>query len=189
MAQRDGRTQAPEADASIAKLAELFLSSPAWVRAARMLSGGATSAVYFSHRPGEPWRIKSRAGKTRLSPGRALHPDFVFRFTPASIERLAGARGGVGGFAVELFSLLSETDPDLRIGFRITAPFATLARRGYVQLLIAGGWQVLAFGAARRVRTLADLRRLAKRLWARRTRQAYGVGPGDGQGLVRPYPP
>jgi hypothetical protein len=166
VAQRDGRTQAPEADASTAKLAELFLSHPAWVRAARMLTGGATSAVYFSHRPGEPWLLESRGGKTRLSPGRAPHPDFAFCFTPASIERLAGARGGVGGFAVELFSLLTETDPDLRIGFRIIAPFATLARRGYVQLLIAGGWQVLAFGAARGLRTFADLRRLVKRLRA-----------------------
>jgi hypothetical protein len=163
---RDGRAEAPEADASIAKLAELFLAHPAWVRAAQMLGGSASSAVYFSHRPGEPWRLESREGKTRLRPGRAPHPDFAFCFTPASIDRLARARGGVGGFAVELFSLLTQTDPDLRIGFRIIAPFAILAKRGYVQLLVAGGWQVLAFGAARGVRTLADLRRLVKRLRA-----------------------
>jgi hypothetical protein len=156
----------PETDPSIAKLTELFLSHPAWVGASRILDESATSAVYFSHRPGEPWQLVSRAGKTLLRPGAARRPDFAFRFTPTSIDRLAATSGGVGEFAVELFSLIVATDEDLRIGFRIIAPFATLARKGYVRLLFAGGWKVLAFGATRGVRTLNDLRRLVKRLHA-----------------------
>ena len=60
-----------------------------------------------------------------------------------------GARGGLGDFAVELFSLIVETDEGLRIGFRIAAPFTTLARRGYVRLLFAGGFPLVAFGASR----------------------------------------
>jgi hypothetical protein len=167
-----------EADKSIGKLAELFRSNPSWVGAARTVREGAASAVFFSHRPGEPWQIVRREGKTLLLPGRAHRPDFAFRFTPASIDRLAAARGGVGGFAVELFALIIESDEDVRIGFRIIAPFASLARRGYVRLLMAGGWEVLAFGAARGVYTLADLRRLVKRLRANEP-ESWEVGGDD----------
>jgi len=156
----------PEADASIAKLAELFRSHPAWVSAAGILRGRAASAVYFSQHPGEPWQLVSDEGATRLRPGPAPSPDFAFRFTPASIDRLAAVEGGVGAFAVELFSLIVETDPELQVGFRIIAPFHRLARRGYFALLLAGGHELLAFGAARGVRTLSDLRRLVKRLRA-----------------------
>jgi hypothetical protein len=163
----------------------MFLEKPAWVDAARRIESDATSSVFFSHRPGEPWHLERRRGKTLLLPGAAADPDFVFRFTPASIERLCSTEGGIGRFALELFELIAEEDPSLRVGFRIAAPFPRLVRRGYLRLLAVGGLRVLAFGAARGVRTLADLRRLVERVrrrapeaWEREGR--YGGGGGEG---------
>jgi hypothetical protein len=157
----------PAADAVVSGLARLFLTHPAWVRAAEKLEPRATSNVYFTHRPGEPWHLERRAGKTRLLPGPASDPDFTFRFTPAAVARLAGVDGDVGSFAVELFRLITESDPELRVDLRVLAPFARLVRRGYLGLLAAGGARVLAFGAARGVRSLAELRKLVEALLRR----------------------
>jgi hypothetical protein len=161
---------APEADLedeSVTRLARMFLEHPAWADAARRIESDATSTVFFSHRPGEPWRLERHRGRTLLLPGAAPDPDFVFRFPPASIERLCAADGGIGHFAVELFGLIAEKSPRLRVGFRIAAPFPRLLRRGYLRLLAVGGLRVLAFGAARGVRTPADLRRLVECVWQR----------------------
>jgi hypothetical protein len=100
-----------------------------------------------------------RRGQTLLVRGRARAPDFAFRFTPAAVARLAAVNGDIGDFAVELFSRILEPRGARRIGFRVIAPFAQLARRGYVRLLLAAGPKLVAFGAARGVRTLAELRR------------------------------
>ncbi len=147
-------------DETIDRLAALFLEHPAWLAAARELSGSATSTVYFSHRPGEAWRLEQRAGRTTLIPGKARDPDFIFRFTPASVEQLATIKGNIGAFAVGLFRLMGEEDEHLRVGFRIGASFARLATRGYVKLLMAAGPSVLAFGARNGIFTLGALRRL-----------------------------
>lgn len=157
-------------DADVATLAELFRSHPAWVRAAHRLDPSATTTVYFRHRPGEVFHLANHGGVTRLSRGPAAKPDFSLCFTPAAIRRLAAVQGGVGDFAVALFELILAEDDECRVGFRILAPFATLVRRGYVQLLLAGGGKLLAFGAERGVRTLADLQRLVMRL---RRREPY----------------
>jgi len=154
-------------DAVVSRLAHLFQTHPAWLSAARVLRADANSAVYFSHLPGEPWQLFGRNGTTHLEPGLPEDPDFVFRFTPASVDRLAAVRGGVGVFAIELFSLILEEDEDVRIGFRIVSSLPTLAGRGYLHLLVAGGPRVLAFGAKRGVRGLADLHRLVRRLSSR----------------------
>ncbi len=150
-------SEAPEA--TVESLARLFLEHPAWIAAARHLVPEATSNVYFSERPGEVWRLDKREGPTRLLPGGAPEPDFVFRFTPGSVARLEAVPGGVGEFAVELFSLILAEDPDLRVGFRIVGGFGRLARRGYLRLLLAAGPRVLAFGATHGIRTLRGLRR------------------------------
>jgi hypothetical protein len=174
---------APEAhgeDESVTRLARMFLEHPAWADAARRIGSDATSSVFFSHRPGEPWRLERRQGRTLLLPGAAPDPDFVFRFTPASIERLCVTEGGIGHFAVALFELIMEPSPRLRVGFRVAASFPRLVRRGYLGLLAAGGLRVLAFGAARGVRTPADLRRLVERL-RRREPEAWEVEGRDAQ--------
>ncbi|MDH3214649.1 MAG: hypothetical protein OEM05_19390 [Myxococcales bacterium] len=146
---------------SIDRLARLFLEHPAWVTAARRLAPQATSTVYFAHRPGEPWRLEHREGRTRLLPGAAADPDFVFRFAATSAERLETVRGGIGDFAVALFTLITEEDPEARVDFRIVAGFPRLVRRGYLGLLVAAGPRVVAFGASHGIRTLAALRRFA----------------------------
>jgi hypothetical protein len=151
---------ATAADSSISQLETLFREHPAWVRAAAKLEPAATSAVFFAHRPGEPWRLERIEGVTRLLPGAAADPDFVFCFPPRAIERLAGVEGDIGSFAVELFQLITESDPELRVGFRVAVPFPRLVRRGYLGLLAAGGWRVLAFGASHGVRSVAQLRGL-----------------------------
>lgn len=144
----------------MARLAELFRRHPAWVSAARSIADEATSRVYFTHRPGEAWRLEKRGGETLLLPGAGADPDFCFRFSPGAIERLAAVGGGIGDFAVELLGLVVETDPALHVDLRIAAPFERLARRGYLGLLLRGGPRVLAFGAARGVRSLFALRRV-----------------------------
>jgi len=123
--------------------------------------------VFFSHLPGEVWHLERLGAGTRLLPGRSADPDFAFRFTPKSVERLAAVQGGVGSFAVALFSAIADEDPELRVGFRIMAPFTRLVRRGYLGLLVAGGNSVFAFGASRGVRTLRQLRELVIRNRAR----------------------
>ena len=53
-----------------------------------------------------------------------------------------------------------------------------LLRRGYVRLLGAAGWRVLAFGTRHGVRSLAQLRRLVTRAFAR-SPEAWELGGGD----------
>jgi hypothetical protein len=147
---------AAASDASTERLARLFREHPAWVEAARYLGRNASSAVYFSHRRAEPWSLLQREGETQLIPGVPDDPDFVFRFTPASIEQLEAVDGDIGDFAVTLFSLVGEGEVKLRIA----AGFGRLVRRGYVKLLLAAGPPVVAYAAAHGIQTLGALRQL-----------------------------
>lgn len=156
-----------ERDEWVERLGRLFAGHPAWVAAARHLAPGVTSSVYFSQRPGEAWHLEQAAGATRLLPGAARDPDFVFRFPPAAVERLETVEGGVGDFAVALFELMTADDPESHVGFRIVAGFPRLLRRGYVRLLLAAGPRVLAFGAAHGIRTPGALRRFVAQLRTR----------------------
>ena len=140
------------------RLARLFREHPAWVAAAGHLDPEATCTFYFSHREHTPWRIEQRDSETRLAPGGASDPDFVFLFTPRSIERLEAVDGGIGDFAVALFSLI--LDDEVRL--RIAAGFPRLAQRGYLKLLLAGGPKVLAFGATHGIQTWGALRRFVE---------------------------
>jgi len=149
-------------DSVVARLAACFGEHPAWLSAAAKLQPEASSTVYFSHLPGQAWQLAMHDGRARLEPGPAADPDLVFLFTPAAVGRLAGVDGATGDFAVELFRLLAETRPHLRVRLRVAASFARLVQRGYLGLLAAGGWGVLAFGATRGVRTIAQLRRLVE---------------------------
>jgi hypothetical protein len=151
-------------DATTDRLAALFRSHPAWVAAAGHLSPEATSNVYFTHRPGEAWRLEQAHGETRLQPGAASDPDFVFRFTPDAVERLAAQEGGIGEFAVTLFTCITADDARSRVDLRIVAGFARLARRGYVRLLLAAGPRVIRFGARHGIRTPGALRRFVAEL-------------------------
>jgi hypothetical protein len=159
---------APDApDPAVDRLAALFFEHEAWISAARRLDTSATSTVYFSHRPGEVWQLVQREGRTRLLPGSSSDPDLVFRFTPAAVERLEAVEGSIGEFAVELFALMLEDDPELRVGFRVVAGFGRLVMRGYVRLLVAAGPGVVAFGVSHGVGSLPALRRFVAQLRAR----------------------
>lgn len=157
-------SDAPNDDPHVERLAWLFREHPAWCEAARRVSDESTSRVLFTHRPGERWHLARQDGESHLLPGDTPDPDFVFRFTPGSIERLARVEGSVGAFAVELFGLIVGEHPDAGVDLRIAAPFPRLVRRGYVALLVASGWRVVAFGARHGVRTLGQLRRLVEKL-------------------------
>jgi hypothetical protein len=146
-------------DPDVDRLAGLFRAHPIWCEAARGISEDATSNVFFRHRPGEPWRLVRRAGESVLEPGRAADPDLAFCFPPAAIGALEATRGGVGDFALALFRLMLDSDPERRVELRVIAPFTRLLRRGYVSLLLRGGPRLLRFGAAHGVRSLAELRR------------------------------
>jgi len=172
----------PAADPHVERLARLFREQPAWRVAARHVSDDATSRVLFTHLPGERWHLARRGGESLLLPGDAPDPDFVFRFSPAAINRLAGMSGSIGHFAVELFGLIVGEEPEAPIDLRIAAPFGRLVRRGYVRLLAAAGWRVLAFGTRHGVRSLAQLRRLVVRLAKRppATWELEAGGDADG---------
>jgi hypothetical protein len=158
-----GSTHFETEDPSVARLAALFLEHPAWVAAARHTREGVSSKVFFSHLPGAPWHLVRTGGESLLRPGPATSPDFAFRFTPASIARLAAVEGGVGDFAITLFSLILEEDEELQVGFRIIASFPQLALRGYLRLLLASGPEVLAFGARHGIaRALGNRRGLTR---------------------------
>ncbi len=176
----------PAGDPHVERLARLFREHPAWRAAARHVADDAESRVLFAHRPGERWHLARRGGESLLLPGDVPDPDLVFRFSPAAIERLAGARGSVGAFAVELFGLVVGDAPDVRVDLRIAAPFARLVRRGYLRLLVAAGWRVLAFGARHGVRSLGPLRRLVERLASRSPEAWEAEGGGDESGGLRP---
>lgn len=147
-------------DPHVRRLAELFRAHPAWCEAAQRIAPESESNVFFRHRPGQPWRLVRRGDTTSLEPGAARDPDLAFCFTPAAIEILTEAQGGVADFALALFALMLERDPDRRVDFRVIAPFPRLLRRGYVDLLVRGGPRLLWFGATHGVRTVAQLRRL-----------------------------
>jgi len=155
-------SQTQRADEWAGRLARLFAEHPAWVEAARRLSGDATSSVYFTHLPGAPWRLETRSCGVVLLPGAAADPDLVFRFTPESIAALESAEGGIGDFAVALFEQIVDGAVDLRI----RAGFGRLVMRGYVKLLFAAGPPVMAFGATHGIRTLGALRRFVADLRA-----------------------
>lgn len=171
-------TQAP--DPAAATLARLFHDHPAWIRAARHLDARAESAVFFTHLPGRPWRLARRGNRTLLVEGRCPDPDFAFRFTPAAVTRLAAVEGDdVGDFAVALFSCIVDADESARVDLRIVASFFRLARRGYVRLLLAAGPKIVAFGAARGVRTIGELARLVARMRAEGPATWEETGPAD----------
>jgi len=153
--------EADREDPQVEELARLFREHPAWRAAARYVSDpGATSDVYFSHRPGEAWHLELARDGARLLPGRSTDPDFVFRFPPGAVRRLAQADGGMADFAIALFEGIESDDPEQRIDLRIAASFPRLLRRGYVKLILAAGPRLLALGARRGWRGIGGLRRL-----------------------------
>jgi hypothetical protein len=148
-------------DEWIARLTQLFREHPAWRDAARRIRAGATSNVFFTHCPGEAWRLEvSEGGGAELLPGASDDPDLVFRFSPEAIERLESVEGGIGDFAVALFQAILDED----VSLRIAAGFPRLLRRGYVKLLRAAGRPVVAFGVAHGVSNVGALRRLVEEL-------------------------
>lgn len=145
-------------DPAVARLAWLFREHPVWTGAMAHISEGVTSAVYFSHRPGEPWYFIVDAGVVDLRPGMTKKPDFVFRFSPAAIETLAATDGGVDDVAVQLFDLILEDE----VGLRINAPFWRLIRHGHLRLVLEAGPKVFVYGAQHGITTLSQLRKLVK---------------------------
>jgi hypothetical protein len=126
-----------------------------------MVDARATSAVWFSQRPGEPWQLVREGGVSVLKPGRASDPDLVFRFTPGAIDALAGAGDEIADFAICLFERMIDPDQSRHVGFRAVASFARLVRRGYLRLLLEGGGPRVALFAVRHgIRSPAALRRV-----------------------------
>ena len=76
--------------------------------------------------PCEPWRLVRDEGVTRLERGSARDPDLAFCFPPAAIDELERTQGGVTDFALTLFRLMLEQDPERRVALRVIAPFPRL---------------------------------------------------------------
>jgi hypothetical protein len=169
-------------DEHVAALARLYREHPAWRAAAARLHEQSTSGVWFRHRPGEAWHLAREDGETRLRPGRVEDPDFMFRFSPASIVALGEAGSRIDDFAVRLFELMLDPDEERRIGFRIVASFGRLLRRGYVRLLLEAGPRVAAFAASHGVTGLRAIRNLVVEL-ARREPQPWERHVADPEGL------
>jgi hypothetical protein len=162
MKQAEAQLVAAHDDPLVQRLVQLFRAHPVWCEAARLVSEDATSRVFFAHRPGEPWRLLRRDEQSVLEPGEADDPDLAFCFPPGAIAELEATRGGVGDFALALFRLALDADPERRVRLRVIAPFARLLRRGYVELLLRGGPRLLWFGARHGVRSVGELRRMVE---------------------------
>ncbi|MGH0029139.1 MAG: hypothetical protein ACQGVC_05080 [Myxococcota bacterium] len=142
-------------------LGRLFREHAAWRAAARYVSApDATSDVYFTTRPGEAWHLALRGDHAELLPGRSADPDFVFRFAPGAVRRLAEEHDGLAGFAMALFRAMESADPEEHVDLRVVAGFGRLVRRGYVKLVAAAGPRLLVFAAERGLRGLPALKRL-----------------------------
>jgi hypothetical protein len=149
-------------DPHVARLRELFLAHPAWLRAAAHIRDGCESRVYFSHVEGE-YRLVREGGASHLLEGAAADPDFAFRFTPRAIDRLAAVESDrVADFAVELFETIVSDDPDLQVGLRVIAGFGRLLRRGYLGLLLKHAPRLLSYGRTRGVTNLGELRKFLR---------------------------
>lgn len=157
-AERRAPASAPGQDPVIAELAWLFAEHPVWVKAMGCIAEGTTSAVYFSHRPGEAWHLIADGGRIRLRLGPARRPDFAFRFSPVAVETLAGVEGETDDVAVYLFDLILAGE----VGFRIIAPFWRLIRHGHLRLVLDAGPKVIVYGAQHGVTTLGQLRALVR---------------------------
>jgi len=174
-------------DLWIETLARMFREHPAWQETARLIDPRSTSTVYFRHRPDEPWRLERRGDDTLLLPGAAEDPDFVFRFTPGAIARLAAVRGNAGDFAAELFSMAWSDDPAVRVNIRIACGFARLLRRGYVRLLLGAGPRARAIAASHGVDGMSSIQHLAATMrkidragWEEQSRRAESAESADG---------
>jgi hypothetical protein len=153
---------AAPADPHVARLAGLFESHPAWLEAARRIRRGASSRVFFSHRPGEAWHLLRTDQGSRLVPGPGEDPDFAFRFSPGAIDRLSAVKGGAAEFAAELFERVVSPDATTRVDLRVVAPFRRLVARGYLGLLMTVAPRLASMRARLGLKTLGDLRRLVE---------------------------
>ena len=160
MTLREGPLRQTEAsDPTVQRLADLFADHPVWQDAMTRIRPGATSVVYFNHRPQDTWRLVKTKPGVRLEPGAAARPDFVFCFTPAAVDELAAVSGAIDDVAVALFDLMLSDDPQRRVDFGIVAPFWTLVRHGHLRLVLEAGPKVLAYGAGHGILTLGQLRK------------------------------
>lgn len=146
-------------DVYAAKLEHMLKTHPAWIATAKTIRDGSSSRVYFSHLPGE-YHMERRNGESLLLAEPVADPDFAFRFTPKSIDRLCSVKGHEqADFAIEFFECVVSDDPDLQVGLRVIAGFPRLLWRGYVTMLLRGGPRLLAYGATRGIHSVSDLRK------------------------------
>ncbi len=159
---RKGGILGTDPDQTVEVLGEFFRSHRAWREAAQRIDPEAMSDVYFSHRPGEVWHLLQSAPGSALEPGKADDPDFVFRFSPGAVRRLQTVEGGIVEFALELFSLIDESDPEDRVDLRVVAPFSRLRERGYVRLLLDAGPKLAKYGLQRGILSVSGVRKLVR---------------------------
>jgi hypothetical protein len=150
----------PPADPWVERLTRV-VEHPVWRGVGRLLDPRMSSTVSFTHRPGESWRLERRGDRTVLLPGAAPDPDFLLRFTPAAVDRLAALHGSAGDFVAELLALASASDPELRIDIQVAVRFARLLSRGYVRLLLAAAPHMRAIGFAHGESGVSSLQQLA----------------------------
>lgn len=142
----DATNNSEKLDETVESLTKLFRKHPAWREAARHISSDSVSNVYFTHLPGEAWHLERSEQGSELIRGAVRDPDFVFRFSPASVETLQSVEGGLGAFALALFALIEDSDPEGRVEIRVAASFSTLMEHGFLTLLLTAGPKVAAFG-------------------------------------------
>jgi len=149
-------------DPHVAQLRQLFLTHPAWRKAATHIKDGSQSRVHFSHVNGD-FHLLRKDGGSHLMEGPAADPDFAFLFTPKAIERLSAVEGeDPADFAVELFEGILTEEPEEQVGLRVVSGFAKLFARGYVKLLFKTGPRVRAYGKERGVSGMTGLRKFLR---------------------------
>jgi hypothetical protein len=149
-------------DSTVEILREFFRAHRAWCEAAQRIDPVSMSDVYFSHRPGEVWHMQRSGLGSDLEPGKSEDPDFVFRFSPGAVSRLETVTGGIAEFAVELFLLIDEADPENRVDLRVVANFSRLQERGYLRLLLDAGPKLAKYGLQRGIFSVSGIHQLIR---------------------------
>lgn len=134
----------------------LFFTGGLAETAARGLKESAVISLVID---AEEFTFRRRDGRNRFQPGEAADPDIRFWVPAGAMQKLLLPQGKtIGEVGIRIFELVLSDDTELKIKFKVRAPFLRLWKRGYFTVLAAGGPSVAKFLASHGWGSLPRLR-------------------------------